>query len=190
MSATPATAPDAFLAERANRIRQLGRAVVADVVEIGRVLIECRERLDHGAWLGWLQTEVAWSDQTARNFIHLAEMAANSKRVLDLDLPLRDLYLLAAPGTPAAARQEVIERAAGGEHLQHDDIAAIIAEHGEGLVMRAAKQLRAERAEARRTERLAEILEIAKVEGAGAQARHALGDDQAAGGNVEVVAGA
>jgi len=35
---------DAFLAECAAEIRRLGKAVIADVIEIGRLLTQCRER--------------------------------------------------------------------------------------------------------------------------------------------------
>jgi N6-adenosine-specific RNA methylase IME4 len=152
----------AFLSEAAAEIRRLGKAAVADLVEIGRLLTECKERLSHGAWLPWLDREFKWSDQTARNFMHLYAMAAESKTVLNLDLPLRDLYRLAAPSTPEDARTEVIDRVAGGERLDHDEIKSIIERHGESAVMRAAKQLRTERTEVRRAERFEHIAEIAK----------------------------
>ena len=73
----------AFLSEAAAEIRRLGKAVVADLVEIGNLLTECKERLSHGAWLPWLDQEFKWSDQTARNFMHLYAMAAESKTVLE-----------------------------------------------------------------------------------------------------------
>jgi N6-adenosine-specific RNA methylase IME4 len=162
VTAAPATAPDTFLDECANLIRQLGKTALANVIEIGRLLTECRRRLPHGAWLPWLEREFGWTDRTALNYMRLYAMASKSEIVSDLDLPLRDLYLLAAPSTPEAARQEIIEHAEAGDRLHHDDIAAIIAEHGEGKVLRAAKQLRAERAEQRRTARLERIAQIAK----------------------------
>lgn len=159
----PAPLPaGAFLAERAEQIRRLGRAVVADAIEIGRLLTQCRERLPHGAWLPWLEREFCWTDRTALNFMRLYAMVGKSETVSDLNLPMRDLYLLAAPSTPEPARAEVIERAEHGETLHHDDVAAIIARHGEGPVLRAAKQLRAERTEARRAERIERLAEIAK----------------------------
>jgi hypothetical protein len=63
---------------------------------------------------------------------------------------LRDLYLLAAPSTPDTAREEVVDRVTAGERLHGDEVRAIIAAHGEGAVLRAAKELRTERAEVRR----------------------------------------
>jgi hypothetical protein len=124
----------AFLSEAAAEIRRLGKAAVADLVEIGRLLAACKAQLSHGDWLRWLKREFKWSDQTARNFMHLYAMAAESKTVLNLDLPLRDLYRLAAPSTPEDARTEVIGRVAGGERLDHDEITSIIEQHGESGV--------------------------------------------------------
>ena len=148
----------AFLAEAATEIRRLGKTVIADVIEIGRLLtrckVECKERYGHGHWLPWLDREFGWTDRTALNFMRVYAMSLKSEIISDLDLSLRDLYRLAAPSTPEEARTEVIERIEAGEHLDHDDIASIIELHGEKAVLHAAKQLRAERTEERRAEKL------------------------------------
>jgi hypothetical protein len=62
------------------------------------------------------------------NFVRVYELSKtpNSKRVLDLSLPLRTIYLLAAPSTPPAARDEVIERASNGESLDHGTVKDIV----------------------------------------------------------------
>jgi hypothetical protein len=46
-----------------------------------------------------------------------AHQFATDKSVTVTDLSLKSLYLLAAPSTPEAARDEVIERSEAGEHL-------------------------------------------------------------------------
>ena len=46
-----------------------------------------------------------------------AHQFATDKSVTVADLSLKSLYLLAAPSTPEAARDEVIERSEAGEHL-------------------------------------------------------------------------
>jgi hypothetical protein len=43
-----------------------------------------------------------------------------------LNLSLQSIYLLAAPSTPQAAKEEVIERAANGEKLWHNTIKEIV----------------------------------------------------------------
>jgi hypothetical protein len=60
---TPDTNP--IVAEHAEAIRSLGRRVVADVIEIGRRLTECKKLLGHGNWLPWLDREFGWSEDTA-----------------------------------------------------------------------------------------------------------------------------
>jgi protein gp37 len=44
-----------------------------------------------------------------------------------LNVPISSLYLLAAPSTPEEARDEVIERGAKGETLNHKEVKAIVA---------------------------------------------------------------
>jgi hypothetical protein len=103
------------LAEHARAIRQLGRRVVADVIEVGKRLAEAKELLGHGNWLPWLQREFQWSASTAENYIRLYNLSAKFATVVnlpDLQLDLRSLYLLAAPSTPPEARRVIFERAA------------------------------------------------------------------------------
>jgi hypothetical protein len=104
-------------------IRALGTRVVGDVIEIGRRLADCRDNhCKHGEWLPWIEREFGWSDQTARNFIHVFELSLTEfKTILNLAEPIdiRDIYLLAAPSTPDEARTAVIDLAANGEHLTH-----------------------------------------------------------------------
>jgi hypothetical protein len=98
-----------------------------NIVGIGRCLAEVHERIEHGAWLDWLKTEFSWSDQTARNFIHVyrASCDPNSKRVLDLDLPLRVIYEFVAPKA-GAIRAEVTERIVAGEALSAAMVCEVI----------------------------------------------------------------
>ncbi len=107
---------DVVLAQHAEVIRALGKRVVHDVIEIGRRLTDAKARCGHGNWLPWLEREFGWSDSTALRYIQ-AHQFATDKSVTVTDLSLKSLYLLAAPSTPEAARDEVIERSEAGEHL-------------------------------------------------------------------------
>jgi hypothetical protein len=50
------------------------------------------------------------------------DMATKSENFSDLTLPISALYLLAAPGTPAGVRDEMIERAGAGEAIKVADV--------------------------------------------------------------------
>jgi hypothetical protein len=135
----------AFLADSAERIRALGKRVISNVIEIGRLLIECKERCGHGNWLPWLEAEFGWTERTAQRYISAAhELAGKYDKLSDLDVPISSLYLLAAPSTPEAARDEIIERAKSGERLKHEEVRAIIAAHSPAAVQEAAALLRAD----------------------------------------------
>jgi N6-adenosine-specific RNA methylase IME4 len=138
-------------------------AIAAKLAEAREIF---RYRRDEGGFRGWVEHRLnrSFSLRTAYNLLDVHERfgtAAESVQILHT-LPRSALYELAAPSTPEAAREEFIERAEAGEALKFDDVRQIIAAHGEGPVLRAAKMLRAERTEVRRTERLQQIVEIAK----------------------------
>jgi hypothetical protein len=114
------------LAAAAARIRTLRKGLIADVIEIGRVLSECKALLVHGQWIAWLNREFQWSERTARNFIASYELAKNeSANFADLNLNISSVYLLAAPSTPTKARAEVTRRAQAGESPTYGDVRRI-----------------------------------------------------------------
>ena len=67
------------LQQNAEQIRMLGRRVAADIVEIGRLLSECKGKLPHGLWRRWLKAEFGWSERTAQNFMSVAERFKSAK---------------------------------------------------------------------------------------------------------------
>lgn len=58
-------------AQTAAIIQTLGGQVVSGVYEIGRLLCEAKETVPHGEWGAWLETNVAYSDSTAQNFMRI-----------------------------------------------------------------------------------------------------------------------
>jgi len=105
-----------ILAKHTATIRRLGKRVIADVIEIGRLLTECKRICGHDKWLPRLDREFGWADDTALNSMRVYELS-KSRNFRDLSLPLFGLYLLAAPSTPKEARDEIIERAQAGETI-------------------------------------------------------------------------
>jgi hypothetical protein len=118
---------DAACREHAEAIRTLVKRAAADIVEIGRRLIAVKALLAHGEWLPWLKREFDWSEQTARNFMNVAEAFKIQNGVLDLPIDLGALYALARPSTPEPARQTALKQAASGERITLDKAEAIVA---------------------------------------------------------------
>src|SRR5262249_50333850 len=110
---------------------KLAKRVAREIAEIGHHLSLAKGMVGHGRWLQWLESEFGWTDQTARNFIHVHELVEartpEFKKFLDLDLPVSTLYLIAAPGTPDAARNEIIDRATAGEPITREIAQEVIA---------------------------------------------------------------
>jgi Protein of unknown function (DUF3102) len=85
----PAPTVTGRLAGYADEIRTLEKRAndhvkhaVKHFIEIGNMLITAKKIAGHGNWLPWLEKE---SDDTARNYMNLANLAAsNSERVQNL----------------------------------------------------------------------------------------------------------
>jgi Protein of unknown function (DUF3102) len=123
---------ETLLAEHAAAIRRLGKRVVADVIEIGARLTECKRICGHGNWLPWLKREFGWKEQTARNYMAVHALSLKSPTVGDLDIPMRGLYLLAAPSTPETVKTEIIARAEAGEPVLVAEVERVVQKHKGG----------------------------------------------------------
>lgn len=154
--ALPFEQDDVFLAERAGAIRALGKRMVKDIIEIGRLLTECKDRLGHGNWLPWLDTEFGWSPLTAQRFMQVAALKESKFSNLEnMTIDASALYLLAEPRTPNELRDEVIERAQNGEAITHDQVRELIDKaRAETDAERAKERAAADAANASKLERL------------------------------------
>jgi hypothetical protein len=115
----------AELRQAADRIRVSGKRQVVAIIETGRELIGAKGRLRHGQFGEWIAAEFSWSESTARNYMNVAE-AFGAKSATVEDLPPRTLYALAAPSTPAEARETVIARIEQGDKLTSGAIQKIV----------------------------------------------------------------
>lgn len=66
------------------------------IIEIGRRLLEAKEKLTHGQWLPWLEEHVEISEGHAQRFMRLAKEYPNPSPVTDLGVS-KALALLALP---------------------------------------------------------------------------------------------
>ena len=127
MTDIPQTSGNPVLAAHPAAIRHLHKRAIADVIEIGRHLTEAKVEAGHGHFGEWIEREFGWSDRTARNFMNAYALSLKSETVSDLKLPMRELYLLAAPSTPEEARDEIIQRAEAGEQVSGAEVRKTIA---------------------------------------------------------------
>lgn len=105
-----------FVKQQTTEIKGLFKQTVENIVAIGTRLLKVKERLAHGEWLDWLEAEFDWTDRTALNFMNVAQQF-KSEIISDLNIAATALYVLAAPNTSVAAREEAITRAQSGERI-------------------------------------------------------------------------
>ena len=98
----------------AKRIRGLGKKQNAAIIAIGKELTEIKDKLGHGHFTAWCQSEFEMTDRTAQRYMLVAEKFKTDNVS---DLPASILHLLAAPSTPEPVRQDIIARAARGEKI-------------------------------------------------------------------------
>jgi len=115
-----------FLQTKTAEIRILVKQTAQGVIDIGQRLLEVRDRLEHGQFLHWIETEFGWKKSTAYNLINVA---SNFQQVGNFDFSPKVLYLLAAPSVPEEARQEALSLAESGERITHQKAQEIIAKH-------------------------------------------------------------
>ena len=115
-----------FLQTKTAEIRILVKQTAQGVIDIGQRLLEVRDRLEHGQFLHWIETEFGWKKSTAYNLINVA---SNFQPVGNFDFSPKVLYLLAAPSVPEEARQEALCLAESGEKITPAKAQEIIAKH-------------------------------------------------------------
>jgi len=106
-----------------------GRQAQQSLIEVGKRLIEVKDVLDHGQFSDWCETEFQMSPRTVQNMMNVARAFDGKSETVSL-LTDSALYLLAAPSTPAAAREAVIEQAqATGQSPTKAEVKEVIAAH-------------------------------------------------------------
>ena len=91
--------------------------IAQGIIEIGKNLIEVKHAIGHGNWLTWLEIEGCISQSTAKRFIQISDSFGNRPRVGDLNIAIRALDILAQNSTPDEVRQTAITMAESGEQV-------------------------------------------------------------------------
>ncbi len=103
-----------FLQSRAKEIKRLARRSIEDIMNIGKYLIEVKEKLGHGNFYKWIDAEFGWGDRTAVRFMSVFTRF-KSVNLSDMNILPSALYELAAPSTPIIVVDEALELARKGE---------------------------------------------------------------------------
>jgi hypothetical protein len=96
--------------------------------ELGRILNEIRNEIEHGEWLTWLERYWGASERSAQQ-VMMIYRNLNTKRVSDLDLPMRVLNFVASDSTPEPAKEEILAKAEAGEKVTLDTAKEIKEKH-------------------------------------------------------------
>ena len=121
--------------QRTSEIRELMRLTAENIISIGQKLTEVKEKLGHGSFQNWLRSEFEWSEQTARQFMQVYRWSKTikNKNFVFSQLATSALYLLAAPSTPPAARDEVLTLIDEGEKISYSCVKTIVNRHKKTL---------------------------------------------------------
>lgn len=113
-----------FVQQQTGVIQRLIKRSAQSIVMVGQKLIEVKARLGHGRFLSWIQAEFEWSEPTAQRFMRVAQYF-KSVNLTDLTIAPSALYVLAAPSTSEAVREEALARAEAGESITHTTVKTI-----------------------------------------------------------------
>lgn len=109
----------------AERIKVRLKRTADDIIEIGKELIDAKERCGHGNFETWLKSEFELSVDSAQNFMNVAKTFGNQiPNSSVFGLGAKVLYKLSAPSTTEAVRAEIIDRAENGETVTVKEIQA------------------------------------------------------------------
>lgn len=118
-------------------VKQTTREVVillerstGDIIAIGQKLIEMKDRLGHGHWRAWLQTQWPLDISLANRWMNVARKCGQFPH---LKIPRSTLYLLAADSTPDTLREEFVRQVeAGKPPMTHSELKARVEDNAKG----------------------------------------------------------
>lgn len=117
-----------FVERQTSAIKAIYARTLRDAWEAGRLLLEVKEKLEHGQFCRWVAVELGLSKSTACNQMRFAQ-SFKSATIAQMDLPISTCYELARTSTPISARDEVIQRSQAGEKITTTITRQIIARH-------------------------------------------------------------
>jgi hypothetical protein len=100
------------------------RRETADILTIGGLLAEAKEKIPHGEWLTWLKTEFSMSKRSAQKYVKAADYAAKNELGAHLNLSPSALFLLSRYDQREIA--DAVTEAAKESHVGCDQVKQIV----------------------------------------------------------------
>jgi Protein of unknown function (DUF3102) len=88
------TIPNRTIDTITSELRLALRRGTADILDIGRLLAEAKEKMPHGEWPPWLKNEASMSERSAQKYIKASDYAAKYELGADLNLSPSALVLI------------------------------------------------------------------------------------------------
>jgi hypothetical protein len=155
----PADAED--LHDRAGRLQGLFKKLSANIIVIGRDLIEVKDRLAHGQFENWIERELGVGIRAAQYYMGVAKFTEGKSETVAL-LPPSTLRILAAKSAPPEIVEQVIARAGSGDVVPDDAVREMI--RTDRTVKRQAKQEAAQAKTEKRKSKAARAARAAEEE--------------------------
>jgi hypothetical protein len=95
-----------------------------NIVTVGGLLAEAKEKITHGKWLPWLKNEFSMSERSAQKYVKAADYAAKYALGADLKLSPSALFLISRYDQREIA--DAVINAAREQHLGCDQAKEII----------------------------------------------------------------
>ncbi len=108
-----------FAEQAASDIRGLLRRSAADIWNIGKSLSEVKQMLEHGKFIGWIESEFDMSQTSAKRFMQVYRAFKTPNLG---DMKPSAAYALALPSVSEEVREEAVERAGRGEKMTGEQI--------------------------------------------------------------------
>lgn len=115
------------LQKAAANIKGRLKRAAKDIFVIGSELIKCKELLPYGDWGTWLDSEFTMHENTALNFMRVAERFGDRSTYF-AELSPSVLYMMASPSTPDEAVAKIEKMVRSGEPVRVATATRIIAD--------------------------------------------------------------
>ncbi len=118
----------AYVQSRTATIRARGRRICADLIALGKDLLDVKASLSHGLFGAWLESEFGWSDRTARNYMEIAKVFGHLDPETLASFELTALYALARTTVAEDIRDDFIAQAEHGELVSVRDVRDVLSD--------------------------------------------------------------